>query len=313
MTRSQRVGTALAIGWSALLTVSLGAHAPSGAIFTTLADGSEVNVNQYPSKEAVYLDGGPGPGAPQTAAGLDDGVYVFQVTDPSGKVLLSTDRAACRQFTVDNGIIVSTAPSDPICAHLTGTDQDHGDEGAITVQLFPFNDTPNPGGVYKAWVTFLEDFLAGCAELGVSNGLAVVDCGGKTGANAHGFLPRHSKTDNFKVKDVPIREIDTVFVNPSTGEFMPGFSVTWIDPLGASNKKSSYYVTFWNIVEAHVEALEDGNHSIVLENQPGCAIGDVFVGPWTQEQYVGSGPQTVVIPVRNHNQAFSPFVRVICQ
>ena len=50
------------------------AHAPSGAIFTTVADGSEVNFNQYPSKDAVYLDGGPGPGAPQTAAGLDDGV-----------------------------------------------------------------------------------------------------------------------------------------------------------------------------------------------------------------------------------------------
>src|ERR1700755_394116 len=84
------------------------ADAPSGAIFTTVADGSEVNFNIYPSKDAVYLDGGPGPGAPQTAAGLDDGTYVFQVTDPSGKTLLSTDAAQCRQFTVTNGIITST-------------------------------------------------------------------------------------------------------------------------------------------------------------------------------------------------------------
>ena len=30
------------------------AHAPSGALFTTVADGSEVNFNIYPSKDAVY-------------------------------------------------------------------------------------------------------------------------------------------------------------------------------------------------------------------------------------------------------------------
>src|SRR5215203_3180768 len=89
------------------LPLSVSAHAPSGAIFTTLADGSEVNLNQFPTKESVYLDGGPGPGAPQTAAGLDDGTYVFQVTDPSGKTLLSTDAAKCRQFTVSGGVITA--------------------------------------------------------------------------------------------------------------------------------------------------------------------------------------------------------------
>src|SRR5215204_739546 len=113
------------------------ASPPSGAIFTTVADGSEVNFNQYPSKEAVYLDGGPGPGAPQEAAGLDDGRYVFQVTDPSGKVLLSSDTAAHRQFDVVDGVIVAVvAPG-----HLTGIDVDHA---ALTVQLMPYNDTPNP-------------------------------------------------------------------------------------------------------------------------------------------------------------------------
>ena len=96
---------ALAIALMAAMFVTVMARAPSGAIFTTLADGSEVNYNIYQSKEDVYLDGGPGPGAPQTAAGLDDGTYVFQVTDPSGKTLLSTDPAGCRQFTVSGGII----------------------------------------------------------------------------------------------------------------------------------------------------------------------------------------------------------------
>src|SRR5215467_14392490 len=143
------------------------AHAPSGAIFTTVADGSEVNFNIYPSKDAVYLDGGPGPGAPQTAAGLDDGVYVFQVTDPSGKTLLSTDPVACRQFTVSAGIITSTAPSPAGCAHVTGLDVDHG---AATVQLMPYNDTPNPGGEYKVWVTMVSNYLC-------ESNMSFVDCG----------------------------------------------------------------------------------------------------------------------------------------
>ena len=56
--------------FAAAFAPSAMAHAPSGAIFTTVADGSEVNANIYASKELVYLDGGPGPGAPQGAAGL---------------------------------------------------------------------------------------------------------------------------------------------------------------------------------------------------------------------------------------------------
>ena len=110
------VAAALAV-MAALPSVAA-AHAPSGAIFTTLPDGSEVNFNHFDLKTDVYLDGGPGPGAPQEAAGLDDGTYVFQVTDPSGKVLLSTDAARCRQFTVSDGVITSIAPSDPTCAHV---------------------------------------------------------------------------------------------------------------------------------------------------------------------------------------------------
>src|SRR5436190_9053635 len=103
------------------LTSLAGAHAPSGAIFTTLADGSEVNFNQFPSKEAVYLDGGPGPGAPQAAAGLDDDRYVFQVTDPSGKTLLSTDPARCRQFDVVNGVIKQVVVQPDATEHQTGS------------------------------------------------------------------------------------------------------------------------------------------------------------------------------------------------
>src|SRR6266481_79 len=200
-------GVAL-IGAAALLLQSphpaVAAGGIPGAIFTTDATGSEVNENVYAAKSDVYLDGGPGLNAPQTAAGLDDGVYVFMVTDPSGKKLLSTDAAGCRQFTVAGGIIVNVTPAGA-CAHTTGIDQDHGAQGAITVQLIPFNDTPNPGGEYKAWATPAVDFPSGC--------LATVDCA----AGKHGFTPSFSKTDNFKVKQKNIREIDTQFFNDLNG------------------------------------------------------------------------------------------------
>src|SRR6266478_2094099 len=82
----------------------------SCAIFTTDITGAIVNQNQYSAKcgpSGVYLDGGPGPSAPATAAGLPDGDYYFQVTDPSGKTLLSTDAVQFRVLTVSGGLITS--------------------------------------------------------------------------------------------------------------------------------------------------------------------------------------------------------------
>ncbi|XVV02902.1 hypothetical protein ACQPW3_37020 [Actinosynnema sp. CA-248983] len=290
---------------AAALLVPMGtanAHAPSGAIFTTLPDGSEVNFNHFPTKQDVYLDGGPGPGAPQHAAGLDDGTYVFQVTDPSGKVLLSTDPAACRQFTVSGGVI--TGVVDTTCEHVTGTDVDHN---ATTVQLFPFLDTPNNGGVYKVWVTTVEDFLLGCSQLGVANGLAVVDCG-STGGNRHGFIPAHSKTDNFKVGNKVIVEIDTRFNRWDTVGPLDGKKVTWTDTNGASNTKWSYYAPELHVFhEAHVEAVEVGVHKITVDHQPGCHVERVDV----QNQHL-KGPGTVSVRITNLNQEKTVFVDVLC-
>ena len=278
------------------------AHAPSGAIFTTLPDGSEVNFNIYADKDDVYLDGGPGQGAPQTAAGLDDGTYVFQVTDPSGKTLLSQDAARCRQFTVVGGVISGVVATG--CEHLTGIDVDHG---AVTVQLMPYADTPNPGGEYKAWVTTVEDFLAGCAQLGVANGLAVVNCGSR-GGNKHGFVGGHSKTDNFKVgEEVPV-EIDTRFRGHS-GDYLDGYGVTWTDTFGATNKKWSYWAPDNYVFhEAHVEAVETGTHHITIEDQPGCAVGQVAV----DGEGVGYGPQTVAVTIRSTRKPLTVFVDVSC-
>jgi hypothetical protein len=271
------------------LAATVAADAPSGAIFTTLPDGSEVNQNVFPSKEDVYLDGGPGIGAPPTAAGLDDGIYVFQVTDPSGKKLLSTDPAACRRFTVAGGLISDVIAAGG-CEHLTGTDIDHN---ATTVQLMPFLDTPNNGGVYKAWAIRVEDFLLGCAANGENSGLEVVDCG-YTPGNPHGFLPSDSKTDNFKVRNGTPVEIDTRYYDTSTGSLLDALKLVWIDTLGSSNTKWSYYapqlrVDHW----AHVEGVEVGIHRIVIDNQPGCKIVGISYGDLQL-----NGPGTVKVTVK---------------
>lgn len=137
----------------------------TGAIFTTLYDGSAVDHNIYNDKEDVYLNGGPNsPNAPCTAAGLPAGDYYFQVTDPSGKILLSSDDLAERKVRVKGGIITAYLGT----THKVAT----GKCGSVTVQLFPFNDTPNPGGEYKTWMQSVVGFKE--------------------------FLPSKSKTDNFK-------------------------------------------------------------------------------------------------------------------
>lgn len=286
---------------AAMVATAASASQISGAIFTTVSDGSFVNYNIYPSKDAVYLDGGPGPGAPQTAAGLPDGDYVFQVTDPSGKTLLSQDIAACRRFTVANGIIVALVTSNPTCPapHITGIDIDHG---ALTIQLMPYADTPNNGGEYKAWATPVVDFT--CP-------LTSVDCPN----DKHGFIPSFSKTDNFKAKLSNIREIDTVFQDTNNNNApILGIGETWIDTLGASNNKWSYYDPQHDVQHnAHIEAPEDGTHQIVITDQPGCTVDDISIGIGYSLQHLPNrGPQTVLIKMSPNYKNVSIFVYVNC-
>jgi hypothetical protein len=172
----------------ALLTAVLNAVAVaqplSGAIFTTDANSTFVNGNVYDFKEDVYLNGGPRPNAPCTAAGLPDGDYYFQVTDPSGSMLLSLDAIEERRVTVAAGLIIGYSGLHGIgigkCIAFNGFN--------ITVQLAPFKPTPNPGGEYKVWITRVSDYDA---SLGGS----------------FGFIPSKTKTDNFKV--VPPVDIDS--------------------------------------------------------------------------------------------------------
>ena len=134
--------------------------------------------------------------APSTAAGLPDDIYVYQITDPSGKILLSEDPARCRLVEASGGIIIRRVPPSeqgagndywanngphsstpchidddgfltPVLGimgasgqHDTNVDIDHGSAGAVVVQMMPYGTTPNPGGVYKAWITPLSTYEA---------------------------------------------------------------------------------------------------------------------------------------------------------
>ena len=171
-------------GLAALVVVLLAGAAASdaltGAIYTSTASGALVNGNIYDAKTDVYLNGGPPPNAPCTSGGLPDGDYYFQVTDPSGSVLLSTDAISERAVRVIGGFIAVYLGT----THLIGTGKC---PGAITVALFPYDDTPNPGGEYKVWITRIEDY--------------------NPPYGSYGFVPGNIKTDNFKVRHTSISEV----------------------------------------------------------------------------------------------------------
>ncbi len=295
-----------------ILALSLPVYAQlSGAIFTTDVNGAEVNGNIYTAKTAVYLSGGPPPGAPAGAAGLPDGTYIFQVTDPSGKVLLSTDDAKCREVTVSGGNISGVVVTG--CQHATGKSVD----GEVTVQLMPYADTPNNGGEYKAWMTPLASYENGCSALGVADGLDTVDCGYDP-PDFHGFIASQSKTDNFKVKSGAANlEIDTRFYDQS-GNLILGLCEIWIDTLGVSNTIcSEQNLLIGNPGLAHIEDPEVGVNQVVIYSQPGCTdfTGGVsqYIGQGLQttQTFVGPGPVTVDITIKN-NTTGSIVIDVYC-
>ncbi|MFN0138828.1 MAG: hypothetical protein ACKVQW_01920 [Pyrinomonadaceae bacterium] len=153
-----------------------------GAIYTTTFDGQSVNENIYSSKDAVYLSGGP---QNANANGLPDGTYYFQVTDPSGATLLSTDDAVCRQLIVVSGRVA--AAEGPSCQHSTGIP--NSANGSTPVKLAPFADTPNSGSQYKVWL-IRQVASTTIAEDGMHIN----------------FSPNNAKIDNFKVLFEPCED-----------------------------------------------------------------------------------------------------------
>lgn len=114
----------------------------------TVKDGQPVVGPIFQQRRDVYLLVEP----TSNTARLPDGDYVFQVTDVSGKVLLSPDEVRFRQFRVADGSAVGVSGDG---RHAVGT---NSRTGAATIQLHPFSESPDRSGVYQAWITRVEDF-----------------------------------------------------------------------------------------------------------------------------------------------------------
>ncbi|ROV58876.1 hypothetical protein EGH82_16470 [Vibrio ponticus] len=293
-----------------------------GAIFTTTPSGEIVNENvRYESKQEVFLDGGPGPNAPGTAAALPEGYYYFQVTNPSGKCLLSSiepdsgvnggscyedvkgkggpknsttfnaEPLECRLIHFDGEDRISVVNQtytttvkyrgslitvEEPCQHLLGSEYLGGSGGLTegeTVQLYPFANTPNSGGVYKAWVATEQSVIDACeGKGGVDNGATGEQCDG-----FFGFIPKFSKTDNFKVRledqdkpinfDVALRsfhdknlncQYDPNYAAPSLGdELIENWDFGVIDPLAMRNiyrtTDSEEFPTTFSVLEQETQ------------------------------------------------------------
>jgi hypothetical protein len=157
---------------AALVVVPL---ALAGAIKLTLAciNGPDpsVNCNIYEQKEDVFLSGSP------VQASLGSGTYYFAVVSPGGQPdpnpgaldLLSSDDGIQREFSLDSAGAITNLGD-----HLLDSNK---------LSVFPYDDTPNPGGVY---------ILAVCKISSSQNTAAI------TLPNVD---PKDCKYDAFKVKE----------------------------------------------------------------------------------------------------------------
>jgi hypothetical protein len=158
--RRRLIGLSSAIALVCMIagvSASLAGAPVSGAIFTTDSTCTGTNLNIYGDKADVYLDGGP---AHKGAAGLPDGYYYVQITGPEGTQL---------------GTSVGSGNETPV--HVTGGEFDLCYQlAAILIKTSDgtpgYDDTPNPGGEYKVWIS-----------------------------TESSFTNSQTKTDNFKVKD----------------------------------------------------------------------------------------------------------------
>ena len=128
---------------SLLTTTSYMAAPNTGAIFTTGSSCDGTNINIFTSKSDVYVDGGP---AHEGAAGLADGFYYIQVTEPGGALL---------------GTSVGSATPTPM--HVTNGEFDQCYQlEAVVIKASDstpgYDDTTNGGGEYKVWVSPNADF-----------------------------------------------------------------------------------------------------------------------------------------------------------
>ncbi len=163
----------------------LAAAVPISGSIATVASGSPAVPQQiFGRRQDVFLAGGPVSTPCRFAEYLSDGKYYFQVTDPSGTQLLSTDPVSERAVTVKAGVIASYDGATHAADGKTAC-------GSLAVNLMPFADAGSRKAAYVAWLTPAANF---------DGSVAAVDsvCGAGC---FHGFHPELSRTFAFRVED----------------------------------------------------------------------------------------------------------------
>jgi hypothetical protein len=270
----------------ALLASVPAAAATHGAGFTTFdttlqgcLDGSHPNgidCNNYGAKEDVYINGGP------TAGGISDGTYFFAVvapgfqnggfldgadgnlsdTNPSNGGPGGGDDVTNRIFTVTNHVISYSG------THAIGTDPGQN----LVVALFPYDNTPNNGGVYILAICPVGAIDPRACKydafrINVGGGVCTVDCGGPATLTVCKFWDQN---DNHMADDEPL-----LGNWPITASNVDGFSDTTTQNTG-------------NLVIDGVASPDLGCTSFTVTIPPGSASVDVTL---TEGNLPGTGSQ----------------------
>lgn len=232
------------------------AAAPT-AVFTTDSTCSGVNLNSYPNKDAVYLNGGPSSGL----SGLADGNYWVRVTEPDGTPLGSSIGSGNdTPFSVVGGVIQQ-------CYQLSAILIKESDDTP------GYDDTTNGGDEYKVAVCDNAEFTeSGCK----SDNFKVKNAGD----NPLGGITvlKFYDSDGDGVKDagevylegwafelVGQTAAQSVFANPLLTSFTsnanPGvYTATERDPIQTNWVASTDKTLSTVVVEGSVSTIEFGNY-----------------------------------------------------
>lgn len=229
---------------------SAGLAQVSGAIFTTDDECIGTDLNIYKFKEDVYLDGGP---RKVGSAGLPTGEYYVQVTSPSGILLGTSVGHPMDETPVEVDEFGEFVTCYQLCEILIipGAVTKGRGRGNGNGNDCGYADTPNPGGVYKAWISQNPE-----------------------------FPNSESKTDNFKVKKgkpTPQTEIRAIKFYDSNGDGIQDAGEPVIPDWHIELRlKSDDSLVDCQLTDGGGEVVflvdQDGTEYVVLEVAPGAGF-----------------------------------------
>ena len=153
----------------------------AGTVTTVTAEG--VPQDAFDSLEAVFLGAGPTQAPCPASSYLADGLYYFQVTDPTGAELLSTDAVSERAVMVRGGVIASYEGT----THVTGGINACGSRA---VSLMPYESAVRCSTGYLVWMTPASAFEGSPEQVDSVCGDGCF----------HGFRPELSRTFMVRVE-----------------------------------------------------------------------------------------------------------------